>query len=84
MKISLNIIDIIVTSYLETLYSAPDRRKKIVEHHTAMLNGILTGNGEAARSAVRDHLDFVKTEIQKADIQHQREQRLSKTIHTVK
>jgi DNA-binding FadR family transcriptional regulator len=84
MKSSLKMIEKSVTANLETLYSAPERRKKIVEQHTAMLNGILTGDGDAARNAVRGHLDFVKTEIQKADIQHQREQRLKKKIHTIK
>ena len=82
MKSSLKMIEKSVSSNLETLYSAPERRKKIVEQHTAMLNGILTGDGEAARNSVRSHLNFVRTEIEKADIQQQREMRLNKVTLT--
>ncbi len=79
MKSSLKMIEQSVSANLKTLYRAPERRKKIVEQHSAMLQAILASDGEAARQSVRDHLDFVRTEIEKADIQRQREQRLTKS-----
>ncbi len=79
MKSSLKMIEESVTANLKTLYRAPERRKKIVEQHTAMLNAILAGDGDAAKASVRNHLDFVRTEIEKADIQQQRESRLNKS-----
>lgn len=78
MKSSHKMIEQSVTSNLKTLYTAPERRQKIVDQHTAMLNAILQGDPDGARSAVREHLDFVRSEIEKADIQRQREGRMSK------
>lgn len=77
MKSSHRMIEQNVTSNLKTLYSAPERRQKIVDQHSAMLEAILNSDPDAARSAVREHLDFVRSEIEKADIQLQREGRMS-------
>jgi GntR family transcriptional repressor for pyruvate dehydrogenase complex len=78
MKSSHRMIEQSVTSNLKTLYTAPERRQKIVEQHTAMLEAILRSDADAAREAVRDHLNFVRSEIEKADIQNQRESRMHK------
>lgn len=78
MKSSHRMIEESVTSNLKTLYTAPERRQKIVDQHSAMLEAILRGDPDGARRAVRDHLNFVRSEIEKADIQNQRENRMSK------
>lgn len=78
MKSSHKMIEQSVTFNLKTLSTAPERRQKIVDQHTAMLEAILRGDPDGARSAVREHLDFVRSEIEKADIQRQREERIHK------
>jgi len=77
MKSSHQMIEQSVVANLKTLYSAQDRKEKLVLQHTAMLNAILDSNPSEAKRAVREHLDFVRSEIERADIQRQRESRIS-------
>ena len=73
MRSSLKLIEHSVTLSLKAMYPSEERKKKLYDQHTAILNCVLASDGNASRNAVRDHLNFVCTEVEKADIQQIRE-----------
>jgi DNA-binding FadR family transcriptional regulator len=75
MHTSLKLLKHSVTINLRTIYTSRDGQKLLFDQHTAMLNAILVGDGDAARDAARVHLNSVQSEMEKADIQHQRDSR---------
>ena len=76
MRNSLSLVKHSVTTNLEHLEDGGHQR--MLDQHKEMLDAILAGDPERARSAVRYHLEFVKDELEKNDIRRMREQRFQR------
>ena len=60
---------------LKDLYTSDERRQKIREQHTAMLEAVLGGDAEAAKESASRHLDYVRDTMENTDTVLERTER---------
>lgn len=60
---------------LKDLYTSDERRQKIREQHTAMLEAVLGGDAEGAKESASRHLDYVRDTMENTDTVLERTER---------
>ncbi len=75
MRQTLDLIRHSVTTNLKGIYAQGERKDEVARQHLNMMEAIFNGDAEAARDAVRTHLDLVQEEFERSDIRALREKR---------
>lgn len=79
MRSSLSMMQKSVEVNIHYLNEAPHRRHSITKQHTEILNAILENDVQAARQAIKDHLNFIRSVFHKSDRETQRQRRTDRT-----